>query len=756
MIKRKLIKKLLFLFIFGVQLTACVTPPQTDFLQEHIEEPAPESGVWQSIGPGGGGWMTALAFAPPDTIYLGCDVGGVYRSFDGGETWQSSNTGLKNYVVNAIAVDPQNPHIVYLGTLGSVYKSVDGGNRWEEKREGFPPVERWSFSAPITSLAIDPSNPQIVYAGVGDAHAHRFGAGIIYKSEDGGETWRNVNQGTPQINENAILYSIAVHPSDSQILYAATDYGLYKSEDGGESWQAKLTGLPHADTRAVVIHPADPNTLYLSLHATPNQSPWQGGVYKSTDAAETWVAVNDGLGNHVGDTGDPPLMTSNYEHLAINPQEPEILYVGDISWWTAGLYKSENGGDSWSNTTTSINEDAAIWAAQAGPSIETLLLDPTNPERLFFGNSMEVYRSEDAGKTWAQAYTNETPPQSGWWTGRGFETTVVRDIALSNADTLYIGYQDTGFLRSEDGGKSFQQITQGLEDYDPNVFSLAVDPDAPQILYAGNGEWHTNEGEISRSEDFGKTWTVIGNPENGLPDARVHALVIDPASPLDERTLYAASYGYGVYKSVDGGKSWYAVNQGLGENGNRYVYTLSIDSTDSQTLYAGIEMPWEQVEADQYGGIYKTTNGGESWEKIDRDFPHVRAFALHPDNSQILYAGVQSYYDEINQQDFEGGLYQSTDGGATWERIFDSPEVSAIVIDPQNSQRLYLGTSDDPYHDHSTGAGVFRSPDGGKTWEAFNEGLDMLAINTLEITENALYAGTGGGGVYQWVFTDEK
>ena len=118
------------------------------------------SSGWKSIGPGGGGWLTALAFSPPNTIFAGCDVGGVYRSDDWGHTWRIVNEGLTNYNVNAILVDPLDANVIYLGTLGGVFISTDRGDTWEAKRNGFPAISPWSFSAPISTLALAPVKNQ--------------------------------------------------------------------------------------------------------------------------------------------------------------------------------------------------------------------------------------------------------------------------------------------------------------------------------------------------------------------------------------------------------------------------------------------------------------------------------------------------------------------------------------------------------------------------------------------------------------------
>ena len=708
-----------------------------------------EADIWESIGPSGGGWLTAAAFSPPNTIYIGSDIAGVHRSRDGGESWQIINNGLKNYNVMSIAVDPQVPSTIYLGTLGGVYRSTDGGDHWELKRQGFPPLEPYSFSAPIACLAIDPQQPSTLYAAIGDPHDHRFGQGTIYKSLDWGENWFVVNQGANNIHAKAIVYSIAIDPLSSERLYVSTDYGLYQSEDGGVTWEARNSGLPHSNTRKVVIHPFDPDILYLTIRSPPGQGPWQGGVYKSINGALSWSPVNNGLESDVGHPDKPEQLTSNYEQIIIDPLDPNMLYVGDVSWTTPGVYKSTDGGNSWGNTIDITNLHAGIWD-WVGPSVETLLIDPINPARLFFGNSMELYLSQDAGGSWWQTYSNEVPTGSGWWQGRGLETTIVANIAIdpTNSQKIYFGFLDVGFLKSEDGGITFKHSNQDLK-YG-SVFSIAVDERQPNILYASNAEWETNQGEIVRSDDYGETWTVVGDWSSGLPGARISALVLDSSGQVEPRPIYAASNGEGVYKSIDGGLSWEVSNNGLGMNGNQFVTSLVMDPSRPNMIYAGVDMG--EADADRYGGIYKTIDAGANWVQVDTGIPNVLYLAIDQDNPRIIYAAAREHFDDINQLYFEGGVYRSMDGGSSWDQVFSDVFVQSVAIDPQNSQIVYAGTADHPFHDQSSGKGVFRSIDGGNSWHPLNAGLGNLSISTLEIdpnNPNLIFAGTGGSGIFK-------
>ena len=292
-----------------IELTSETTTPITSLDEAQIS--------WSSIGPGGGGWLTSLAFAPPNTIYVGNDVGGVFRSLDGGISFEIINNGLQNYVVHTIAVHPETPSTIYLGTSGGLYISVDNGEHWKWSRNGFPPIEPYSWSAPISSLAIDPTNPKIIFAGVGDTNHHLHGQGTIYKSEDSGGHWSIINTGSSNLNSKAIIYSILIHPQESDVVFVSTNYGVYKSMDGGVNWEPNNNGLPHTNTRRIIMDPTDPMILYLTINSPPNKSPWQGGVYKSIDGGNSWQSKTSGLGKNVGGFGDPDLVTANYENIGM-------------------------------------------------------------------------------------------------------------------------------------------------------------------------------------------------------------------------------------------------------------------------------------------------------------------------------------------------------------------------------------------------------------------------------------------------------
>ncbi len=725
---------------------------------------------WNPIGPGGGGWISAITVIndPLHTLYVGCDVGGVYKSSDNGKSWTIKNNGLSIYFVQDITYDPVNPDILYLATRGGIYKSTNGGDTWTAKRSGFPDTEEYSFSAPINDIVVDPKNNNILYAGIG---VHKKGydfdryhwdsveiKGSIYKSIDRGETWTLIRK--TGINPEAMIYSMDIDSKNSKNIYAATDKGVYKSTDAGKTWKQKKSGLPKLKAMNIVVDPVNTDTVYVTLWANPGSWHWKGGVYKSINGGDSWKSINNGLPKNMGKESG---FTCNYTTLVIDKHNPEVLYTGNMPWTPdPGVYKTTNGGDSWDWITRADTNDKNMdlgWIPDTGVSPMAMTIDPVSSNRILFGTSMHLFETENSGVTWKQLYTKSD--KNGYWKGEGFETTCVETISVdpTNSNNVYAGYWDIGFLKSIDGGKSFKKTDHGMR-YKDNTFDIIVDPDSPNIIYASCGWWEENSGEVYRSDDYGETWVALNN---GIPDAQIWSIALDKNSPSESRILYAASYNNGIYKTIDGGDHWIPVNRGLGVNKNLQVMKILIDPNNSNILYAGLEAKiienGENSKTIQ-GGLFKSTNAGDTWYRIDRNIPQISVWdiVIPNENSQIIYTAVFSDYDHTLKEYFYGGVYKSNNGGSSWERLNkgfgeeDNLEISSLAIDPVNSNILYAATTDAPYHDISSGRGIYRSINSGESWKPINNGLGVLYFNSLAIDPldpSTIYAGSSGNGIYK-------
>ncbi|MCK5776538.1 MAG: hypothetical protein KAH25_10190, partial [Bacteroidales bacterium] len=311
---------------------------------------------WSSIGAGGGGALSTMTVVDDadNTIYVGCDVGGVFKSTDHGSTWEIKNTGISTYYIHDISYDPVNTNTLYVATRGGIFKSTNRGDNWEIKRSGFPTEGIYSYSAPISDIIIDPNNTNIIYAGMGFLHSGHIGIyesfwvniankGAIYKSTDYGENWSLIRE--TGINTEAKILSLAFDPNNSSILYAATDMGLYKSTTAGDTWSFISADLPHQYTMNILTDPNNSDILYVTLWTEPSNE-WEGGVYKSTDGGINWIAKNNGLAQIVG-SQEPT--TSNYTTLIIDKNNTDVLYAANPCWnlGYGGVYKTIDGGDNW-------------------------------------------------------------------------------------------------------------------------------------------------------------------------------------------------------------------------------------------------------------------------------------------------------------------------------------------------------------------------------------------------------------------------
>jgi len=210
---------------------------------------------------------------------------------------------LVDYFFETMAVHPQDCRTILAGTESGIHRSTDRGKTWQWIRDGFPPLQQYSFSAPIAAIAFDAQHPNRVYAGVGRPRWNEGGAGAIYCSDDTGLTWRVVSGG--QLPADAIVSDIDLMPRESQIILVATQRGIFRSDDSGQRWTASNQGLPYENVAELAFAPSAPHTVYASLRTMArDKEPFVGGVYRSDDAGKTWREVNgEGMPRRVGGQG---------------------------------------------------------------------------------------------------------------------------------------------------------------------------------------------------------------------------------------------------------------------------------------------------------------------------------------------------------------------------------------------------------------------------------------------------------------------
>jgi photosystem II stability/assembly factor-like uncharacterized protein len=647
---------------------------------------------WANVGPVGGAF-SLLAIDPqnPGIIYAGTDVG-VFKSTDGGASW--NNAGLNGFPVSALIIDPEQPTIIYavttlrpdggppavLWSTAGVFKSTDGGGSWNAL-----PV-----CCPL-KLAIDPQNTGTLYAL--DA-VLRVGSGavVVSRSTDAGASWSKIYELSSDVY--TFFNYITVDPKTPGTLYVAMqDLAVFKSVDGGASWSEADAGLRGAGSRSfadggLTIDSTTPATMYASTSG--------GGVYKTTDGAASWHAVNSGL--PIG-TGAGACCSSA---VVIDPGDSNTLYVPNRD---GALFKSTDGGASW-------NASGLI------PGVRSLTIDPRNSSSIYAATGSGVYKSTDAGISFAPYSQARAIP--------------VRSLALdpqSSGAIFAAGFLD-GAFKSTDAGMTWLRYT------DTGVALLAIDPGNPSILYSGNGDDECNYASISNSVDGGTSWV-----ENWR--SAYHCLwtiVIDPQTP---GTVYAGSTDYGVVKTTDGGSTWNIMSSGLPGTphmgpGPPAVTALAISPRNTSTLFAGLV----GAELYDYGtgnyaaGIFKSTDGGANWVGASTGIPayryeqFVNTLEVDPQTPSTVYAAMSLY-------NAAGGLWKSIDGGAHWRNVFPV-NAYAIAINPQSPSTIYAGVDN----------GLARSTDGGENWTVMPPGPGLVSVLALDPQDpNTVYTG-GPGGIF--------
>jgi photosystem II stability/assembly factor-like uncharacterized protein len=707
---------------------------------------------WQCLGPGGGGWIESIAWDPHDAerLYVGCDVGGFYCSGDAGRSYEIRNRGLHDYFLECVAVHPRDRRVIMLGTESGIHRTEDGGRTWHWVRAGFPPTTSHRFSAPVAAVAFDPQRPEVVYAGVGRPRWGKDGAGAIYRSDDTGRTWRLVSAG--QLPGDAIVSDLEVPPDRGQTILVATQHGVFRSDDGGGVWSASSTGLPHRDVRELAVAPSRPTVVYATLRTTArDQRAFDGAVCRSDDGGRTWRKLEGrGLASRVGRSDQPVPMSSNFKEIVVSPRNADVLYVGDQSWVSAGVYKSTDGGRSFERvayrSATKANMDYG-WIRQWGPSVECLAISPADPQRVAFGTSGHVFVSPDGGGTWKQRYCWQF--DDGRFAGAGLEVTCARRVVADpvRCERVWFCYMDIGLLLSDDGGRTFRRSCEGMKN-SGNCFDLAVDPAAPDTVWAATGWWNRNSGDLCRSTDGGRTWTVVGRPETGLPDAQPRQLVLDLRSPVERRRLWEIVQAHGLFRSDDGGQSWHAANGNLPGAVAGDPRGVLLDPADSEHLLVALAGAHEQG-----AGLYETRDAGRTWHRLNAEpfAPDPQSLVAGDATFKTLYVAARQQYDRQTRRLHRGGLLVSRDGGRTWQSLLDFRFVSDVAVNRANPRVLYVATQDHPYHDDYPAWGLLRSADGGVTWQRENTGLSLLNVRTVATSPHdptLVYLSTSGNSCF--------
>jgi len=673
----------------------------------------------------------------PSTWYTAVGSGGVWKTTNAGTTWTPIFDDQPVYSIGDVTIAPSNSNIIWVGTgennggrhisFGDgVYKSVDGGQTW--KNMGL------SKSEHVSDIIIHPTNPDIVWVSAQGPLWSGGGERGLYKTTDGGETWKQVL--TPADKWTGVT-SLLIDPRNPDKLYAATwarqrsigayvgtneRAGIHTSNDGGETWTELKTGLPEGNMGKIgmAISPMNPDVIYATIE-TDNRG---GGFYRSADQGASWTKMSDEVG---GGTGP-----HYYQEIFADQHQFDRVYI-------ASNYSkvSDDGGKTWTpiNTKRKHVDDHAM------------AFHPTDPDFVLMGSDGGIYMSHDRMANWR--FMANLPLTQFYKVAPDDSTPFYK---------IYAGAQDN----STQGGPSRTMREEGIKNKDwfltlgGDGHGPATEPGNPDIVYS---QWQ--QGNLTRVDMKTREGVYIKpQPLPGDPAERYNWDAPINVSAHDPARIYFASQR--VWRSDDRGDSWTTVSGDLTKNGNRMHSPLmgrtwSVEAgwdlyamTEFHTIANFAESPVDEniLWAGTDDGIIQvTTNGGKSWKKIELD--DIRGI---PANSYVndiradLYDPNTVYValDNHKYGDYKPYLIKSTNLGKSWTSLAeDLPEkhlVWRIVQDHVNKDLLFIGTE----------FGVFFSVNGGKKWVELDGGMPTISTRDVKIQrrENDLVAGTFGRGIY--------
>ena len=624
---------------------------------------------WSTSGPEGGSVNDiALSTDNPNIILTATSHGGIYKSVNGGQTWQYV-TGQNEYGVFSDILDP---NVFYFWGSHGLY-------RYNSIVENIETLFG-NFSGSAMAFLQHSMNPNRLFLGFYKGYAGPLFIGNVgvYSSDDYGLTWYPL---TRQGLSNLDIIDMKFSPSDSSILYAATKGGVFKYSMEQEQWENISSNVGRKQCISIFTQP--PNIIYLGTESglyrkSENENDWEDitgeifksrfiyfatsheisanqiilfaatmdGLYKSSNSGDTWEEINNGLTGH--------------EVYTLEAQSVDTLFLGTMD----GFYKSVDGGNNWIRSVSGMT------------ALDTRAItfdNRTEPTKVLTASSAGIHVSTDKGESW-----NVISPFR-------FITTNLWSIETvsKNPDIMYALYIDgfdslqhvrNGIIKSVDGGETWMEISGPLSGLFP--LKLAVNPIDTNILYCG-----TNYHGLYKSEDAGKTWV---KETNGLPsECSVHAITIDPHQPsIVYASLVAKNRDLkqGIFKSEDNGETW-AQTSFSTVVGNTWiaVYDIAINPLNSETLFAASN-----------AGLWKSNNGGMDWYRTDP--------ALFGNNGNQLFSVCIDPSDTNNVFCAGRKIYYSADSGSKFHLLMDGlPEFVGIVndikIDPNDPSIIYAATN---------------------------------------------------------------
>ncbi|WP_036385096.1 hypothetical protein [Muricauda sp. MAR_2010_75] len=693
-----------------------------------------ESMTYRNIGPFRGGRATTIEGIPDDifTYYMGATGGGVWKTTDGGETWNNISDGYFNTTgIGDITVAPSDHNVVYVGTGEScirgvktshgdgMYKSTDAGKTW--KHLGLEATRH------IGEVFVHPTNPNKVYvAAQGNPYGKDEHRGL-YLSEDGGDTWEKILY----VNESSGIVDMTVSPTDpNYMMVTSWDFQrkpwvvqsggpgskVFKTTDGGKTWKEITSGLPKLMGKiGVDISPANPEVVYLAIEALERE----GGVYRSNDAGETFKQVSN----------DPTTFARAwyYMHIIADPNDEDEIWV-----MNSRAMKSIDGGKTYTGMVGSHVDHHDMW------------INPNNSNVIANANDGGASITFNGGKSWSTIYNQPTGQFYRALTDNGYPYRV------------YSGQQDNSTIaidsRAMDNGigQMHWDIMRAGESA-----TVALDPNNPRYIYSTYFASHFTEwdSKIDNNRMVRPYPERISGeqPKNLKLRANWNGPVM--VSPHNPNTIYYGSQY--VMKSTDRGVTWETMSKDLTRNNKDHqgkggipISNEQITAESYNNLFNIEESPLREgvvwVGSD-CGLVHVTQDGGETWTNVTPKGLKegiINVVEPSPHDPATAYFAMAGY----KMNNFTPEIYKTTDYGASWEKIVNGLPgdtfARSVREDPDRKDLLYAGTE----------TGMFVSFNGGKQWMSLQNNLPEVPITDLRVQRKDLVVTTQGRAI--WILDD--
>lgn len=697
---------------------------------------------WENVGPARGGRSTAAAGsdARPLEYYFGASGGGLWKTADAGTTWNPvTDNQIGSASVSAVQVCEANPDVVYIGTGETeirgniqqgdgVYRSEDAGETWVH----LGLKESQNFAR----IRIHPDDCDIAWVAAWGQHSAENPERGVYKTTDGGETWRLVLQRDARTGAQ----DISIDATNPDIIYAALweawrkswgmssggpGSGLFKSLDGGETWTeiTRAPGMPEGviGKIGVAVSPADPNRVWAQIEAA------EGGLFRSDDAGSTWERINE----------DRNLRQRAFYYTRVyaDPQDRDKMYALNV-----GIYRSTDGGETMESMSVGHGDNHDLW------------ISPSDPNRMIEANDGGGHVSFNGGDTWtdldfntAQFYRVTTTNHFPYHICGAQQDNSTACVPSGGWDHLYGGDADERFLYTAGGGESGY---------------IAVNPDRPDIMYAGS-----YGGTLTRKNQAnGQTRAINVWPEN--PMGQSSASLVERAqwtypivfSPHDSDILYTATQH--VWRTVNEGQSFTRISPDLTradpmtmiESGGPItkdqtgvevyatVFALAPSPHDPEVIWAGSDDGLVHITRD-------ASAADPTWINVTPadapDFVRINTIEASPNTPGKAYVSGIRYLVDNDRSPY---VWKTEDYGSTWTKIVsgiaEDDFVRAVREDPQTPGLLFAGSE-------ST---VYVSWDDGDSWQLLAQNLPSVQVADLVVKEDDVVLGTHGRSF--WVMRD--